>query len=191
VPEVWRKYDPSIVLKKGDKKLLCRIDRNRILAVAGGLVATLLVAPRAWPQMGPGMGYGPGLYDSSTEITVRGVVEEVQNSAYPGQWAGTHVSLKTDKGTYDVRLGPTPFLSQNNFSIAKGDTLSVAGSKLNIQETDFLIAREVTKDGKTLTLRNAQGFPAWAGRGMGRGAYTGAGPGWRGGCGCGWRCRRW
>ena len=172
--------------------MFCRIDRTRILALAGGLAATLLVAPLAWPQMGPGMGYGGGFYDSSTEITVRGVVEEVQNSAYPGQWNGTHVSLKTDKETYDVRLGPTPFLSQNNFSIAKGDTLSVAGSKLSIQGTDLLIAREVTKDGKTLTLRNAQGFPAWAGRGMrGWGSYTGAGPGWRGGCGCGWRCRRW
>ena len=172
--------------------MLCRIDRTRILALAGGLAATLLVAPRAWPQMGPGMGPGYGFYDSSTEIVARGVVEEVQNGVYPCPWVGTHVVLKTDKGTYDVRLGPTPFLSQNNFSIAKGDTLSVAGSKLSIQGTDFLIAREVTKDGKTLTLRNAQGFPAWAGRGMrGWGSYTGAGPGWRGGCGCGWRCRRW
>ena len=165
--------------------MLYRIDRNRMLALAGGLVATLLSAAQAWPQMGPGMGYGRGFYDSSTEITARGLVEEVQNSAYPGQWGGTHVSLKTDKGTFDVRLGPTPFLSQNNFNVAKGDTLSVAGSKLNIQGTDILIAREVIKDGKTLTLRNAQGFPAWAGRGMGWGAYAGRGPAWRGGCGCG------
>jgi len=171
--------------------MLYRIDRNRMLALAGGLVAILLSATQAWPQMGPGVGYGRGFYNSSTEITVRGLVEEVQNGAYPGQWGGTHVSLKTDKGTYDVRLGPTPFLSQNNFSLAKGDALSVARSKLNLQGTDILIAREVTKDGTTLTLRNAQGFPAWAGRGMGGGAYMGTGSGWRGGCGCGCRGRRW
>jgi len=171
--------------------VLYRIDRNRMLALAGGLVATLLSAAQAWPQMGRGMGYGGGSYDSSTEITVRGLVEEVQNGASSGQWGGTHVSLKTDKGSYDVRLGPTPFLSRNNFNVAKGDTLSVAGSKLTIQATDVLIARAVTKDGRTLTLRNAQGFPAWAGRGMGWGSYTGTRPGWRGGCGCGCRGRRW
>ncbi len=148
--------------------MLSRGDCNRklVLALAGGVIATLLAVTQAWPQMGPGMGYGR-LYDPSTEITTHGVVEAVQHVAYPCWSGGTHVTLKTKQGSYDVRLGPTLFLSQNNFSFGKGDTLSVTGSKLSVQGTSVLVAREVSRNGKTLTLRNAQGFPAWAGRGMG------------------------
>jgi hypothetical protein len=33
---------------------------------------------------------------------------------------------------------------------------------------EFVTAREVVKDGKTLTLRDKTGTPQWAGSGMGR-----------------------
>ena len=100
-----------------------------------------------------------------------------------------HVTLKTKQGSYDVRLGPTSFLLQNNFSLAKGDTLTVTGSKLSIEGATVLVAREVSRNGKTLTLRNAQGVPAWAGQGMGgRNWGRGYGRGFgSGGYGCPWR----
>jgi hypothetical protein len=167
--------------------MLIGTDRNRklVLALAGGVVGALLAVTQVWPQMGPGMGSGR-FYNPSTEITVHGVVDAVQNVAYRCRWGGTHVTLKTEQRTYDVRLGPTLFLSQNNFSLAKGDTLSVTGSKLQVQGATVLVAREVSRNGKTLTLRNAQGFPAWAGRGMGgRNWAQGRCRGFGGpGCGC-------
>lgn len=163
-------------------------DRNRMLALAGGVVVMLLAVAQVWPQVGPGMGYGR-LYDPATEITAHGVVEAVQHVSYRCRWGGTHVTLKTKQGTYDVRLGPTPFLSQNNFSLAKGDSVSVTASKLSVQGATVLVAREVRRNGKTLTLRNAQGVPAWAGRGMGgRNWGRGYGRGYGGGgYGCPWR----
>lgn len=151
------------------------------------LAAPLLVVSQVRAPMGPGMGIGPGYYDGPSNMVIHGVVETVEDNAYNCRWGATEVTLKADKGTYVVQLGPTPFLSQNNFRIAKGDGLRVSGFKFTCQGAAFLIAREVTKGGKTLTLRNALGVPAWAGRGMGWSSTNG----WQGGLCCGCRCRCW
>jgi hypothetical protein len=164
------------------------VHRNRLLVLASaGLVTLLAVRPTA-AQMGLGAGYRSGFYDPATEVTVHGVIEEAQSSSYPCWQGGVQVTLRTDKETDYVRVGPTFFLSENGFSLAKGDKLSVTGSKLSFQGSTILIAREISKDGKTLTLRNPQGFPTWAGpgmagRGYGRGCRRGCG-----GCGCGCGC---
>jgi hypothetical protein len=71
--------------------------------------------------------------------------------------------VKTDKETLEVHLGPTAFLEKEKFTFAKGDQIEVTGSKVKIEGADALIAREVKKGGKTLTLRDAQGVPAWSG----------------------------
>ena len=48
--------------------------------------------------------------------------------------------------------------------LAKGDQIEVIGSKIKYQDADALIAREVKKAGKVLTLRHARGFPVWSRR---------------------------
>ena len=72
---------------------------------------------------------------------------------------GLHVILKTDKGSLDVHLGPTDYWKKNGFELTKGDSIQVIGSKIKVDDTEFIIAREVKKDDKVVTLRNAQGFP--------------------------------
>jgi DNA/RNA endonuclease YhcR with UshA esterase domain len=101
-------------------------------------------------------------YNPATETTVKGTVEEVQQ--IPGQrgGTGTHLMLKTNSGTLDVHVGPTSFVSNQQFSFAKGDEVEVTGSQAG---SNTLIAREIKKDGKVLTLRNQQGIPAWSGGG--------------------------
>ena len=76
---------------------------------------------------------------------------------------GTHLLLKTDSGTLEVHVGPSGYITEKQFSFAKGDAIEVIGSKVMIQDKDALIAREIIKDGKTLVLRNAQGIPQWSG----------------------------
>ncbi len=71
--------------------------------------------------------------------------------------------VKSDAGTFDAHLGPTRFLEKNKFIFAKGDQVEIIGSKVEMDGADALLAREVKKGGKTLTLRNAQGVPAWSG----------------------------
>jgi hypothetical protein len=133
--------------------------------------AALGIASAAWvayPQAGPGP-RGTRNYNPATEVTVTGVVDAVRNVEGRGRSGGTHLTLKTDSETLGVHAGPTSFLKEHDFSFAKGDQIEVTGSKIKYQGADAIIAREIKKDGKTLTLRNAQGVPEWSrGRGSRR-----------------------
>ncbi|MHB8484307.1 MAG: hypothetical protein ACYDCM_01050 [Candidatus Acidiferrales bacterium] len=103
------------------------------------------------------------VYDPATEVTMKGTVEAVKQLAGPRGWAGTHLGLKTDAETLDVHVGPSWFLAQSKISFAKGDQIEVTGSKVKFENSDAVIAREIKKGDKTITLRNAQGIPAWSG----------------------------
>jgi len=106
---------------------------------------------------------GAPSYDPKTETKISGTVADVQQFSRGGWRTGTHITLKTDSETLDVHVGPSQYVSSKQFSFAKGDQIEVLGSKVKIAEADVLIAREITKAGKTLTLRNAQGIPLWSG----------------------------
>jgi DNA/RNA endonuclease YhcR with UshA esterase domain len=104
-------------------------------------------------------------YNPTTEITVKGSVDDVRQVTRGQGWGGTHLTLKTDKGTLDVHLGPSRFLESKKFTISKGDQVEVIGSKVQYQGHDALIAREITKGDQKLILRNAEGIPEWSGGG--------------------------
>jgi hypothetical protein len=109
-------------------------------------------------------------YDKTKEMTVTGTVDEVLPRQGRVGGSGTHVRLKTDSGMVDVHLGPSNWLENQKYEFAKGDALEVTGSRTTIDGVDSLIAREVRKGQTTMTLRNEQGMPAWAGRGRAGGA---------------------
>jgi hypothetical protein len=80
---------------------------------------------------------------------------------------GTHLTVKAGDETREIALGPSKFIAGKGFSFSKGDSVEVTGSKVTMGGTGYVIAREVIKDGKTLTLRDKSGTPQWAGSGMG------------------------
>ena len=124
------------------------------------LLAVFVSAVLAQAQRGSGMGM-PN-YDPKTETTVAGAVQEVQQHQMMGH-QGTHLIVKTNTGELEIHLGPSSYLTQHQFSFAKGDQVEVAGSMVKMGGKDALLARQIKKDGKTLVLRNAQGIPAWSG----------------------------
>lgn len=105
---------------------------------------------------------GTPRYDSKTVVTVSGAVTKVTQQTGPLGSAGTHLVLKTQDGSVDVHLGPESFISQQGFQFAEGDQIEVTGSKVIYENAPVLIAREVKKDGKVLTLRDEQGYPKWS-----------------------------
>lgn len=135
-------------------------------------------------------------YNPNTEIAAKGTVEKVTNVTNGQGWYGVHLTLKSQDRTYDVRLGPSDFISQSNFAFAAGDQVEVWGSQIGSNTSGTIIARAIEKNGQTLTLRDADGFPVWAGMGM-RGGYGrgyGGCPGYgcrHHGCGCGGGCGRY
>lgn len=117
------------------------------------------------PLLAQGSGPGKGMrnYDPKTEVTVKGTIEDVQQQTRKAGWSGTHLMLKTDAATIDVHVGPSSYIAQKQFTFAKGDPIEVVGSKVAMAGQEALLAREITKNGKTLVLRNTKGIPEWSG----------------------------
>ena len=107
-------------------------------------------------------------YDPSTEITVKGTVQDVVHPTGKTNNAGTHLTLKSDQGTFDIHVGPSAYISSQQFTFTKGDEIEVVGSKTTVDGKEALRARQITKDGKVLTLRDKQGLPLWSRAGAAR-----------------------
>lgn len=129
---------------------------------AGVAVALLCAVGIAVSSQGQMSSRGMPMYDPATEVTVKGTVEGVNQVAGRGGWAGTHLTLKSEKETFDVHVGPSWFLTREKAEFAKGDTIEVLGSKITYNGGPAILAREITKGEKKLTLRNPQGFPVWS-----------------------------
>lgn len=109
---------------------------------------------------------GTDTYNPSTETTITGTVDDVKNLPSPGRGGGgLHLTVAATAGPVEVHVGPASFVTAKNVTFAKGDTLTVVGSKATIAGQEVLIAREITKGDQVLTLRDAKGLPLWAGRG--------------------------
>lgn len=127
-----------------------------LLCLAGAFSLPALVAQ---PASGPGRAVRN--YDLSTETMVSGSIADIQHYQR-GRAGSIHLVLKSDKGTIDVRVGPSAYVASQGFVFAKGDALQVFGSRVTIGTDSAIIAREITRDGKKLILRDATGRPLWA-----------------------------
>ena len=142
-----------------------------------GILALVLAATAACdqPGMGPGGGQGRGwgagdaynrMYNPKTVETLSGEVVRVDQVPSGGRMAsGVHFTLKTEKETVPVHLGPSWYMEKQAVTIAAGDKVEVAGSRIMYQGQPAIIAGEVKKGGQVLKLRDAAGVPAWAGAG--------------------------
>jgi DNA/RNA endonuclease YhcR with UshA esterase domain len=101
-------------------------------------------------------------YDVSTEITIKGTVEEVKLPPKGSEKEIAHLLLKTGTDTVDVYLCPKSFLDDMGVSFSKGEEIAVTGSKVKQGEADLILAREVVKGTDTLVLRDAKGNPVWS-----------------------------
>ncbi|MHB1020897.1 MAG: hypothetical protein ACYC46_08710 [Acidobacteriaceae bacterium] len=136
--------------------------RPHVLLLAATAFIAMQFSPLLVAQAPPGPPKGSPMYDTATETTVTGAVEAVHQVAGRRGWSGTHLQLKTAEGTIDVHAGPSWFLTKKKFDLAKGDQIEVTGSKVQFNGADALLARTIKKGDTELTLRNAQGIPAWS-----------------------------
>lgn len=131
------------------------------LFVLGIVIASL--ASTAYAQRG--VRRGGGNYNPATEATLTGTVDTITNLPSPGRGGGgLHLMLSMPSGPIEVHVGPASFVKSKNVTFAKGDALTVVGSKVTMAGREVLIAREIRKGDQVLTLRDANGFPLWSGR---------------------------
>ena len=125
---------------------------------------SLFVFTLALPLTTPaqkGAGTDMPVYNQGTEVTVRGIVQEVKTHEHQGE-TGIHALVKTDYGTFDVHFGPSSFLAARQLTLQRGDQIEVTGSRVQLDGADALLAREVRKYGASAMLRNDQGAPLWS-----------------------------
>ncbi len=129
------------------------------------LLALLAIFAIAAVAQGPGYGRNSPMYDPKTEVTMTGTVDDILQRNCMGKQNGVHLLLKSESENVEVCVGPASFVQQKGFSFSKGDQLEVIGSRTKVRGKDVVIARQITKANQTLTLRDAQGVPAWSRRG--------------------------
>ncbi|RJR35399.1 MAG: DNA-binding protein [Deltaproteobacteria bacterium] len=133
-------------------------------------VAIIFISVHSWAQQGMGPGGGPRrhygmMWDAGAVTTMSGEVVAVDKYT-PGRGGssyGLHLTLKTDKETLPVILGPAWYVEQQHFTVAAKDQVKIKGSRVSVQGQSMLIAQEVKKGDKILKMRNDKGFPLWAG----------------------------
>jgi hypothetical protein len=77
-----------------------------------------------------------GNYNPATETTLIGTVDSVKNLPSPGRGGGgLHLMLAVATGPIEVHVGPASFVSSRNVTFAKGDTLTIVGSKMRPAES--------------------------------------------------------
>jgi len=109
-------------------------------------------------------GHGGGMFDAGTVSTIRGVVDEVSRVNCEGcGHTGVHLSLTVDSKPLSIHLGPAWFLDESGVELAKGDELSVTGSRVEMDGEDVVIAATVERGDSVLKLRDSDGFPVWGG----------------------------
>jgi hypothetical protein len=80
-----------------------------------------------------------------------------------GMSYGIHLTVKADKETVSVMLGPGWYIERQDTKLAKGDMVEVKGSRITYEGKPAIVAAEVKKGDAVLKLRDNNGVPVWAG----------------------------
>lgn len=138
-----------------------------VLAMLGILVGSESGAQHGPRWQGSG-GWGPGgaymkLYDPKTVESIAGEVVSVDLvTPMKGMSAGVHLTVKTDKETIPVHLGPSWYLERQDVKLAPKDAIEIKGSRVMLNGKPALLAAEVKKGDQVLALRDEAGVPAWS-----------------------------
>ena len=98
-------------------------------------------------------------YDLQTEVKLKGTVLEIKSAENAKD--SIHLMLKSTDETVDISLCPKSFLDDMGTSFAKGDEISLTGSKVKSESASFVLARDVVKGNDKLLLRDEKGSPVW------------------------------
>jgi hypothetical protein len=141
-----------------------KTSKHVVIAIALFSLSTL-VSAQAAARQDVGRRRGGGNYNTATEVTFNGIVDEVQQIPAPAKGrGGLHLMVRSDAGMQEVHLGPAAYVASKHFELTKGEAIVVTGSRVKLGGQDVVIAREIKKGDQVLTLRNPKGFPLWSGR---------------------------
>lgn len=116
---------------------------------------TIPLTSQTAPASRPGHSFG-AIYDSAREITINGTIQEVVTHDVSGSPAGLHLLVAGSQGVVDAHLGP--FVSnETKGALASGSPVRIVGAMTEVRGKQYLLARELTVAGRTVTIRNRRG----------------------------------
>ncbi len=131
-----------------------------LIAALIALLAIVAVPLTAQPadQAQAAKGIGP-VYDAAHEITLDGWIQTVVTKHTPGSPAGIHLMVMGPEGLVDTHIGP--FLSkETKATLQAGAPVRIVGAMVSLRGNDYLLARQLTVDGRTITVRSEHGILA-------------------------------
>ena len=127
------------------------IHARRLFATA----FSLLIATSVFAQA------GAPKYDLTAEAKFKVTVQDLKLPAKGNEKDAAHLLVKSGDDTIDIYLCPKAFLDDMGATFAKGDEVTVTGSKIKQDGSDLVLARQVVKGPDTLLLRDDKGKPVW------------------------------
>lgn len=135
---------------------------TRPTLLIAGLLSGLLFAIAAIPlnaqpasESRPGRGFGP-VYNAAHETTINGTIQKVVTKHTAGSPAGMHLLVAGPQGLVDAHVGS--FLNkQTTASLQAGMPVRIVGANVLLHGKNYLLARELTVGGRTVTVRSERG----------------------------------
>lgn len=107
----------------------------------------------------------PPKYDRATETTLKVTIQEIKlvppSGGKPVAYLLTRNGPDKDKDAVQIFLCPKSFLDELGIAFKADESVQITGSKVKQDGADLILAREVVKNGETLTFRFQDGKPAW------------------------------
>jgi hypothetical protein len=125
------------------------------------LLVALVGGPAASAQKKPSSGPSAPKYDLQTETKIKGTVDDVKLPPKGSEKEIAHLLVKDGANSIDVYLCPKTFLDDMGMSFAKGDEITMTGSKVKQGDADLFLVREIAKGNDTFVLRDPKGGPVW------------------------------
>ena len=125
------------------------------------LLAALVGGPAASAQKKPSSGPSAPKYDLQNETKIKGTVDDVKLPPKGSEKEIAHLLVKDGANSIDAYLCPKTFLDDMGMSFAKGDEITMTGSKVKQGDADLFLVREIVKGNDSFVLRDAKGEPVW------------------------------
>ena len=121
---------------------------------------SIVLGASAPAQKNPPHPPGPK-YDVQAETKIKGTVDDVKLPPKGSEKEIAHLTVKDGSNSVDVYLCPKSFFDDMGMTFAKGDEVSMTGSKIKQGDADLFLVREIVKGTDTFALRDAKGDPVW------------------------------
>jgi len=140
-----------------------RRSRMFLISTSTRLLIGLLFAISALPlgaqpatESPAGQGFGAA-YDAARETTLTGTIQEIVTKHVAGSPAGMHLLVTGPDGVVDTHVGS--YLStETKEALRIGTPVQIIGAPIQLDEKEYFLARELTVNGRTITIRNVRGF---------------------------------